>query len=92
MRSLRVNHLRTKDAPEALLKGVCRAGERQNSPEGPPEAVLRQVALLSVNHLRTQGASEALLMGVACAGEGIMVSPAHLGCLRTTSEVGTPRR
>ena len=27
VRSLRVNHLRTQDASEVLLEGVCRAGE-----------------------------------------------------------------
>ena len=33
MALLRVNHLRTQDASEALLRGVKCAGERQNSPK-----------------------------------------------------------
>ena len=90
--SLRVIHLRTECASQVLLTGVSRAGELQNFSEDPPEAVLRQVALLRVNHLRTEDASEVLLEGVTRAGEGIMVSPAHLMCPTGTSDWGYPRR
>ena len=67
--ALPVNHLRTQCASEALLRGVTRAGERQNSVEGPSELCLRQAAFLPVNHLRTQDASQALLTGATRAGE-----------------------
>ena len=87
-----VIHLRTQDAPEALLTGVARAGERQNSVEGPSELCQRGAALLPVNHLRTQDASQVLLTGVKRAGEGIMVSPAHLMCPIGTSGRGQARR
>ena len=92
MTVLRVNHLRTQYASEVLLKGVTRAGERQNSSEGPSELCLRGVALLPVNHLRIEDAPEPLLRGVTRAGEGLMVSPAHPGCLTGTSDRGYPRR
>ena len=67
--SLPVNHLRTQVAPEVLLEGVTRAGERQNFPVDPPEAILRQVPFPPVNHLRTQVAPEVLLTGLARSGE-----------------------
>ena len=88
----RVNHLRTEGAPEVLLIGIARAGERQNFTEGPPETLLRQVPFLRVNHLRTEDASEVLLRGVARAGEGVMVSLAQVGGPRNSSERGLPRR
>ena len=89
---LPVKHLRTQDASEVLLEGVTRAGERQNSVEGPSELCLRQAAFLPVKDLRTQDAPEALLTVVARAGEGIMVSPAHPMCPTGTSERGQARR
>ena len=85
-------HLRTEGAPQVLLIGIARAGERQNFTEGPPETLLRQVPFLRVNHLRTEDASEVLMRGVCRAGEGIMVSPAHRGCLTGTFDRGHPRR
>ena len=57
--------------------------------EGGPTFFL---SFFRVNHLRTQGASEVLLKGVTRAGEGLMVSPAHLICLTSTSDGGLPRR
>ena len=66
---LRVNHLRTQDAPQVPLSWVNRAGVWQNFPEDPPETVLRPVPLLRVNHLRTQCASEPLLSRVTRAGD-----------------------
>ena len=92
MALLPVNHLRTKGAAQVLLDGVDRAGKSQNFLVGPPELRLRLVPFFPVNHLRTEGASQVLLEGVDRAGEGIMVSPAHLMCLRSTSDGDRPRR
>ena len=57
-----------------------------------PSLSLSAKSSLPVNHLRTQCAPEALLKGVKRAGEGIMVSPAHPMCLKTTFGGGHPRR
>ena len=62
-------------------------GNNSNQKESP-ELCRKQVPFLRVNHLRTEDASEPLLRGVKRAGEGLMVSPAHPGCLRGTSEGG----